>query len=415
MFDYDKWQEIFDSLKRHKLRTAATALAVWWGIFMLVILLGAGNGLQNSFERDFGDDAINSIWLWPGRTAEPYKGYKAGRFIQFHNEDYDAIKTRIEGVEYLSSRYFPSSQYLTEYEGTAIAFRLRSVHPDYQIIENSIMVEGRYINKIDVKKSRKVAVIGEIVKEKLFGKEKAAIGEYVKIHGTKFQVVGIFHDPNRKQEMEYIYLPISTAQGTFDREDRVHNIILTVGDATLEESEAIANNVRKELATIHNFSPQDEQAIYISNNIAEYKQFSMIFLGFKFFIWFVGIGSIIAGVVGVSNIMLIIVKDRTKEIGIRKAMGATPWSIVSMIMQEAIFLTATAGYIGLLMGFSVIYAIKYAMDKFELDEIQFFYNPEVDFTSVILALLFLVFCGTLAGLVPALQAARVNPVTAMKG
>ncbi len=413
MFEYDRWQEIFDSLKRHKLRTAATALAVWWGIFMLVILLGAGNGLQNSFKRDFGDDAMNSIWLWGGQTTKNYKGFKAGRRIQFENKDYNAIKEKVEGVEYLTGRYFVPGSYLTEYDGKALSLSIRAVHSDYLHIENTVMDEGRYINDIDIKKNRKIAIVGKLSKEDLFGKEKNAIGEYITINKTKFQVVGVFSDTGGEREMRTIYLPITTVQKTFSRGERLHNIVLTVGDATLEESEAIGDNIFQELATIHNIDPSDKQSIYVSNNIEEFNRFNVIFTGIKFFIWFVGIGSIIAGVVGVSNIMLIIVKDRTKEIGIRKAMGATPRSIVGMIMQEAIFLTSIAGYLGLLMGFGVVYGIKTLLDSVGAD-LEFFHNPEVDFLSVVLALLFLIICGTLAGLVPALQAVRINPIEAMK-
>ncbi|MEM6316873.1 MAG: ABC transporter permease [Bacteroidota bacterium] len=414
MFDYDKWQEIFASLKRHKLRTFATALAVWWGIFMLVILLGAGNGLRNSAERDFADDAINSLYVWRGRTSKPYKGYKAGRRIQFHNRDPEAIRANVEGVDLLSARYFPSSKYMTEYGGKALNFRMRAVEPEYQLIEYSEMIQGRYINDVDIKKKRKVAIIGDIAKDKLFGEEVNALGEYVKINGTRFQIVGVFFDGSSKREREFIYMPITTAQAVFDKEDRVHGMVITVNDETVEGSNAIAEQVRRELAAINHFDPEDTQAIGIYNNIEGYQEFKMVFTGFSFFIWFVGIGSIIAGVVGVSNIMLITVKDRTKEIGIRKALGATPWSIVSMIMQESIFLTAIAGYLGLIMGFSIIYGIDYLMTTYEIDDLEFFYNPEVDFTSVMLALLFLIVCGTLAGLVPALKAARVNPVVAMK-
>ncbi len=413
MFDYDKWQEIFDSLKRHKLRTFATALAVWWGIFMLVILLGAGNGLRNSAERDFADDAINRLVIWSNRTTKPYKGYKAGRRIRFKNQDPKAIRNNVEGVENMSGRYFPSSSFQTEYGKKSLTFRMRAIEPIYQKIEYTEMTEGRYVNDIDIKKKRKVAIIGDLAKEKLFGEGVNAMGEYVRINGTKFQIVGVFTDSN-KREREYIYMPLTTAQSVFDKEDRVHDISLTVGDATAEEANVIADNIRAELAALNHFDPSDEQAIGIYNNIESYQEFKMIFSGFSFFIWFVGIGSIIAGVVGVSNIMLITVKDRTKEIGIRKALGATPWSIVSMIMQESIFLTAVAGYLGLIMGFSIIYGVDYLMTTYEIDDLEFFYNPEVDFTSVMLALVFLIVSGTLAGLVPAIQAARVNPVVAMK-
>jgi len=413
MFDYDKWQEIFDSLKRHKLRTFATALAVWWGIFMLVILLGAGNGLRNSAERDFADDAINSLFVWSNRTSKPYKGYKAGRRIRFQNKDAKAVKTKVDGIDNMSARYFVSSRYQTEYNGKALTFRIRAVEDTYQVIEYTEMVKGRYVNSVDLEDKRKVAIIGDLAKEKLFGKDTKALGEYVRINGTKFQVVGVFTESN-KREREYIYMPLTTAQSVFDRIDRVHDMVLTVGDATPEQAKVIEENVRAELSALNYIDPEDEQAIGIYNNIESYQEFKMIFSGFSFFIWFVGIGSIIAGVVGVSNIMLITVKDRTKEIGIRKALGATPWSIVSMIMQESIFLTAVAGYLGLIMGFTIIYGLDYLMRTYEIDDLEFFYNPEVDFASVMLALIFLIVCGTLAGLVPALQAARVNPVVAMK-
>ena len=413
MLDYDKWQEIFESLKKHKLRTLLTAFAVWWGIFMLVILLGAGNGLQNSFEKNFGDDAINSIWLYPDRTSEPYKGLPAGRWIRFDNKDFDVLKNRVEGVEHITGRYYLGGELVVEYQGKALSYDVRSVHPDHLFIENTLVKNGRYINETDISERRKVCIIGKLVKESFFKENEDPLGQQLNIKGAKFTVVGVFEDDGGENEMRKIYIPITTAQRIFDTQDRIHQLIITVGDATLEESKKIEENIRQEFSGRHNFSPTDKQALYISNNIEEYQQFQSIFLGIKFFIWFVGIGSIIAGVVGVSNIMLIIVKDRTKEIGIRKAMGATPWSIVSMILQEAIFLTGVAGYIGLLTGFGVIYALQTFMEKNNI-ETEYFYNPEVDFGSVLSALIFLVICGTLAGLIPAIQAVRVNPVTAMR-
>lgn len=413
MFDYDKWQEIFESLSRHKLRTIATALAVWWGIFMLVLLLGAGNGLQNSFERDFGDDALNSIWIWPERTTQEYKGFKPGRRIEFRNEDYEAIKTKIEGIDKITGRYYIPSDYLAEYKGKALSFSIRAVHPDHLYLENTIMTNGRYLNQTDMDKFRKVCLVGKIVKEELMGKDIDPIGEYININGVEFKIVGEYIDEGHENEMRRIYIPITTAQRIFIGKDQISNLMVTVGDANEAESRKIGENIRLELAALHNFSPQDKQAVYIRSNLTEYKEFNLVFMGIKFFIWIVGIGSIIAGVVGVSNIMLITVKDRTKEIGIRKAMGATPRSIVLMVMQESLFLTGVAGYFGLITGFSLVYGIDSLMKKFDA-EIEFFYNPQVDFTSVILALVFLVVCGTLAGLIPALQAARVNPVEAMK-
>ncbi len=413
MFDYDRWQEIFESLGRHKLRTLATALAVWWGIFMLVLLLGAGNGLQNSFERDFGDDALNSIWIWPERTTMEYKGFKPGRWIEFKNEDFEVLKTKVEGIDKITGRYYIPSSYLAEYKGKALPFSTRATHPDHLYLENTIITKGRYLNETDMDEYRKVCAIGKIVKEELMGKDVDPIGEYINLHGVKFKVVGEYIDEGHENEMKRIYIPITTAQRVFVGRDEINNLMVTVGDATEKQSQKIAENIRTELAALHNFSPQDKQAVYIRSNLSEYKKFNMIFTGIKFFIWIVGIGSIIAGVVGVSNIMLITVKDRTKEIGVRKAMGATPKSIVMMIMQESLFLTGVAGYFGLISGFAVVYGLDQALIASGA-EIEFFYNPQVDFTSVVLALIFLVVCGTLAGLIPAMQAAKVNPVEAMR-
>jgi putative ABC transport system permease protein len=414
MFDYDKWQEIFQSLKRHKVRTMLTALAVWWGIFMLVILLGAGNGLQNSFNKNFADDALNSIWIFTYRTTLPYKGLKPGRWIRFHNDDYEMLENEVEGVEHITGRYYVSNRNLTEYKGKALQINIRSVHAGHQFLENTIMTKGRHINDRDVAENRKVCIVGEIAREELMGKsDKSVIGEYLTIKGTKFKIVGEFTDEGSDREKRHIYLPITTAQGIFGKDDMINQLMLTVGDATKEETLAMVETIRAKIATKHKFDIKDDQAIYVRARIEEYEQFQTIFKAMQVFIWFVGVGSILAGVVAVSNIMLITVKDRTKEIGIRKALGATPRSIVTMVMQEAIFLTSIAGYIGLLSGFSIIYGLNYFMESNDIQG-EYFYNPEVDFISVLAALIFLVVCGTLAGLIPAMQAAKVNPIVAMK-
>ncbi len=412
MFDYDKWQEIFDSLKRHKLRTALTALAVWWGIFMLVILLGAGNGLHNSFLHDFGDDAINSVWIYPGQTSKPWKGLPAGRSIQLTNDDYEAVRT-IEGVTHLTGRYYLSGDKFITFGGKALSFSIRSVHPDHLFLENTIMTRGRFLNEMDIRKRRKVCVLGKLVVEDLMPDVENPVGASVNIGGTQFLVVGVFIDEGHENEMRRVYIPITTAQRVFDREDRIHQLMAIVDTGKPREAERIAGRIRQSLAERHNFDPTDDQALYVRNNVEEFQKFQWVFRGIKLFIWFVGIGSIIAGVVGVSNIMLIIVKERTREIGIRKAIGATPGSIVAMILQEAIFLTGVAGYFGLICGFSVVYGLRRIMEANDID-MAYFYQPNVDFLSVLAALLLLVVCGALAGLIPALQAVRVNPVTAIR-
>ena len=413
MIDFDKWQEIFSSMKRHKLRTFLTALSVWWGIFMLVLLLGMGKGLQNSVEHNFRDDAINSLWISAWRTSKPYKGLPPGRYIRFTNDDFDLIKSQVPEVEYITGRYYLRGEFNIEYKGQSLSFDVRSVHPDHQVLENTIITEGRFLNDIDLKEYRKVCVIGKIVAEDFFGNDQDPIGNYLTIKGTDYKIVGIFRDEGHENEMRKIYLPVTTAQRVDSANGRLHRIMCTIGDATVEESMVIENKVRKLLAEQHKFAIDDESAVYISNEVEDYQEFQMVFAFIKGFIWFVGIGSIIAGVIGVSNIMLIVVKDRTKEIGIRKAMGATPFSIIGMVMQEAVFLTSLAGYIGLITGFGLIYGMNYLMVENNL-ELEFFRNPEVDFLTVLTALIFLICCGALSGLIPAMQAVRINPVTAMK-
>ena len=413
MIDFDKWQEIFSSMRRHKLRTFLTALSVWWGIFMLVLLLGMGKGLQNSVEHNFRDDAINSIWINGWRTSKPYKGLPPGRYIRFTNDDYNLIKSRVPEVEFLTGRYYLRGEFNIAYKNKSLSFDVRSVHPDHKVLENTIMTSGRFLNDTDLKEYRKVCVIGKIVAEDFFKNGKEPIGEYINIKGADYKVVGVFRDEGHENEMRKIYIPITTAQRVDSANGRIHRIMATVGDASVEEATRIENKIRFLLAEQHKFAPDDEQAVYLRNGVERFQEFQMVFAFIKGFIWFVGIGSIIAGVIGVSNIMLIVVKDRTKEIGIRKAMGATPFSIISMVMQEAVFLTSLAGYIGLLSGFGLIYGMNYIMIENQI-EIEFFRNPEVDFVTVLTALIFLIACGALSGLIPALQAVRINPVTAMK-
>ncbi len=413
MIDYDKWAEIFSSIKRHKLRTILTALSVWWGIFMLVILVGLGNGLQNSVEHNFSDDAVNSLWVYSGRTTMAYKGLPPGRYIQMTNTDYDRIKSQIEEVDHITARFYLRGEFSVKYKKKILSYQIRCVHPDHKVLENTIMSSGRFINDKDLTDYRKVCVIGEVIAEDVFGKDTDPIGEALTIKGVDYKIVGVFHDSGSRREMERIYLPISTAQRVESANGRINQLMMTMGDLPLSETFKVEQKVREELATLHKFDVNDRQALYINNQASEFQEFQTVFAFIKGFLWFVGIGSIIAGVIGVSNIMLIVVKDRTKEIGIRKALGATPNSILTMIMQESVFLTAIAGYIGMITGFLLIYGINYLLVSNDV-ELEYFRNPEVDFMTILYALILLVVSGGLAGLIPAMQAVRINPVIAMK-
>lgn len=406
MIDIDKWQEIFNSIRRHKVRTILTALGVFWGIFMLVILLGAGKGLQNGVEYEFRDDAMNSIWVRRGTTSMPYNGLPKGRLIKFFNEDYELLSDNYPEIENLTGRFFLSGDQIATYQRKNLSFPVRGVHPGHQIIENSIMTEGRYINALDVKMVRKVAVIGKIVEENLFEGE-AAIGKEIKIGGIVYTVVGVYTDTGSENEMRVIYIPISTAQKVYSGTEELHQLMFTAGDLPLDEMKKLENDIRSVFAQKHQFDPEDRRALFISNIAEEYQEFQNLFWAIRVFVWFVGIGSIIAGVIGVSNIMLIVVKDRTREIGIRKAIGATPSSIVGMILQEAILITAVAGYVGMAFGVLVI-SLMSSM------EVEYFRNPQVNLGVITAATIVLVISGALAGLMPAMQAAKINPVEAMR-
>ncbi|MFN7117860.1 MAG: ABC transporter permease [Saprospiraceae bacterium] len=407
MFDIDKWQEIFSSIRRHKLRTTLTALGVFWGIFMLVILLGAGNGLQNGVEYQFRDDATNSIFLRRGTTSMAYNGLPKGREIMFDNADFDHLGKEYKEIDHLTGRFYFSGDQTVSYDNKKLSFPVRSVHPDHQYLENTIMIEGRYINQLDIKEFRKSAVIGKIIKRDLFGEAGDAIGKEINIGGIIYKIVGVYEDTGSEDEMRVIYLPISTAQKVYSGKDDIHHLMFTAGDLPVDKMKELEERVRLDFAARKQFDPKDTRAVFMFNLAEEFQQFQQLFAAIKAFVWFVGIGTLLAGVIGVSNIMLIVVRDRTKEIGIRKALGATPYSIVSMIIQESVFITALAGYLGMLAGTGVIALIGSV-------ESEYFRNPQVNFGVIATATLVLVISGALAGLIPAVQAARINPVIAMK-
>ncbi len=407
MFDLDKWQEILSTINKNRMRTFLTGFSVAWGIFMLIVLLGSGKGLQNGINNQFRQDAVNTMWFGPGTTSKTFEGLKSGREIRFTDEDYEFVRDRLEGVDKISARFYMWQNRVVSYNKEYGVFDLICVHPDFQAIENATMVEGRFINDIDIKKRRKIAVIGRPVKEALFKNGKNPIGEYIKINNVLFQIVGVFTDKSERDETR-VYLPVSTAQMISGGANRIHNLSIT-STLSAKESEAFEKKIRAEFAKRHRFDKEDLNAMWISNTIKEYKMFSNLFMGIQIFVSIIGAFTIIAGIVGVSNIMIIVVNERTKEIGIRKAIGATPYSIVGMILLEAVFITGIAGYIGLLLGIGVLEGVSSI-----LPENPFFLNPEVDFTIAIISTLVLVLAGTIAGLMPALKASRIRPVVALR-
>lgn len=406
MINWDKWEEIIASIRRHKVRTVLTGIAVAWGIFMLVMLLGMSQGLQNGIAHSFEGDAINSIWLFPGRTSLPYKGLQEGRQITFDNDDYDFLKAQFPEISELSGEYSVGRERLVRYKQLTLSFQVRAMHPEGRVVENIIIEKGRWLSDEDQKQKRKVGVIGQIMKDKLFGDEEA-VGKEIIIDGVNYTVVGVYTDKEGEYAMRRIYLPVATAQLVYSANKKLNRMFLNSGTLDMAGMIQLENNIRNTLAQRKNFDPADRRAIYINNFAENFKSFQDLMFAIKSLMWIVGIFSIIAGVIGVSNIMLIIVKDRTKEIGIRKAIGATPRSIVGMIFQESIFITAISGYIGLAMGVGVMSLMKGI-------ESEFFRRPEIDLSIALVATFILIAAGGLAGLLPALQAARINPVQAIK-
>lgn len=412
MFDIDKWQEIFHTVKKNKLRTFLTAFSVSWGIFMLILLLGFGRGLQNGVESQFSDIATNSLWLNAGQTSMPYKGMKPGKQIRMDNVDFDQIKSQIAGVEYITGRFFCYGEYTIRYKDKYSSYEVMGCHPDHKFLENQITVKGRFINELDWKERRKVAAIGTKVVEGLFGEEDP-IGKQIDVKGIMYTVVGVFKDAGNEGEVRRIFIPISVAQLTYEGTNQLHQIMFTTGDANVEESNIIKQNVIALMSQRHKFAPEDSRALYIWNNVEEFQKFRSLFNGIQVFVWIVGLGTIIAGIVGVSNIMLIVVKERTREIGVRKALGATPWSIIGLFLQESIAITLLAGYIGLLAGIALMEFVNWAMINFEI-QTEFFKDPSVDLQTAAGATLLLVLAGTLAGFFPARKAAKINPIEALK-
>lgn len=409
MFDLDKWQEIFSTIKKNKLRTILTGFSVAWGIFMLVVLLGSGVGLENGVKKDFEGDAVNSIWVYQGQTSMPYQGMKVGRNIQFTNEDYDRMQAILgdKGENY-SGRAGIRGTGVISYKSQYGTFETTPVHPGTKELEEVEIQEGRFIHNRDIKEKNKVVIISYIVKQELF-KSSAALGEFIKVSGVPFQVVGVFKDKEDRDNRR-VYIPISTAQMVFNGGNRLYNVAFTTKEMTVDESKKAEEVIRASFAAKHKFNKEDKRAIWVRNNVEGYQRMQSLFAGIRMFIWIIGIGTIIAGIVGVSNIMIIVVKERTKEIGIRKAIGATPRSIIGLIMLESILIMSFAGYIGLTMGVGLLEILS---PQFSSPD-SYFLNPSADFSIAVRATLLLIFSGAIAGLFPALRASKIKPVDALR-
>jgi putative ABC transport system permease protein len=418
MIDRDKWQEIFHTLKQNKLRTGLTAFGVLWGIFMLMIMLGAGTGLQNAVYSGMGDFATNSMFIWTQATTMPYKGFPRGRWYRFELDDMIAVKNEIPGIDIMTPTVHGGGWRQTSnviYGLQKGAFRVEGVMPDENKVDPVDMAYGRYLNEFDEMNTRKVALLGYRVYEELFKNNEYPINKYIKLNGMYFQVIGVYKSKHTggwgEQQNSIIFIPFSTTEQIYNYPNIVDHFSI-VGKPTAD-----INQIEKEVKTIlakrHSVHPDDKGAFGCNNVGEEFKKIRGLFLGIKGLIWFVGIFTLLAGVIGVSNIMLIIIKERTQEFGIKRAMGATPMKIISTVISESVFLTLLAGLTGMALGIYIVEIVNKAIGNPDTNDVMFL-NPEIDFRIAITAVLILVLFGILAGIIPARRAVSIKPIEAIR-
>jgi len=406
MFDLDRWQEIFQALNKNKLRTALSGFTIAFAILLFTLLFGVGNGLKHTFEKQFAGDATNSVYINSGRTTKPYKGLQSGRRIQYRNDDMKFINEKFEDkIQFFSPNIQRNMQVI--YKGEQNRYNVRGVYPDYQPLESAVIQDGRFLTYLDLERRSKVVAIGRLVEKDLFG-NKHALGKNINIEGISYKVVGVFNDPGGDNDERYIYTPFTTFQSMYKPNDELDYIGLTFNPKlTVDQALAFTNSLTKLLKEKHSVDPRDQGAIRVRNYAEGTKNVEQFMGVLNIIILFIGIGTLVAGIIGISNIMVYIVKERTKELGIRKALGATPKSIVGMIMMESIFVTAIAGYSGLLLGVFALESLGDSLEKY------FILNPSVETYVVVGATIVLVIAGTIAGYIPAKRAASIKPIVAL--
>tara|TARA_B100000795_G_scaffold213022_1_gene166674 strand:- start:1878 stop:3110 length:1233 start_codon:yes stop_codon:yes gene_type:complete len=408
MFDLDRWREIFQSINKNRLRSVMSGFTVAFAILLFTLLFGIVSGLSNTFKSAFNDDAQNAMFVRVWKTSKPYKGLQTGRRVQLRNKEYNFVKEEYANkIQYQSARIYKNVA--IKYKSKADNYRLRAVHPDHQFLEKTIIDEGRYINERDIREKSKVIVIGRLIKKDLFG-EKNAMNKRVNVNGSSFLIVGVFSDEGGDNEERQAYMPVSTAQMMYGNNDYISQINLGYNpDLSLDAAIAFGNKMERDLRKKMNIHPDDQSALSV-RNMAEANKGVGMFMGALYaIVILVGSGTLIAGIIGISNIMIFVIKERTKEFGIRKALGAKPSSIVGMVVQESVLITTIAGYSGLSLG---TYILALIGDSLEKD--YFIKDPSVSPGIVIGATIVLVLSGLIAGYVPAKRAANIKPIVALR-
>ncbi|MEE3148501.1 MAG: ABC transporter permease [Bacteroidota bacterium] len=417
MFSKDRWDEIIEALSRNWFRTALTAFGVLWGIFILVVLLAAGKGLENGVKKDFGGIATNTMFMWTQTISKPYKGLPKGRRFNYDLDDVAALKQNIPQLRFVSPRNqlggFGGANNVVRGLNSG-AFNVYGDYPEYIEQQPMNITSGRFMNYGDIQQKRKVAIIGEGVRNALYDKGEEPIGTYIKINGVNFMVVGTYakvaSEGDSEENQKEIYVPFTAFSQAFNMGNRVGWMAVTAKDGF--SITALKPKVFDVIKSRHSIHPEDERAIGNFDLYEQYQKVDGLFIALKIVAYFVGILVLLSGIIGISNIMLIVVKERTKEIGIRRALGASPWSIRGQILMESVFLTIISGMVGISLGAALIYVLNKILDA--NGPVEMFANPSVELGTVITALFILIFSGLLAGFIPAQNAIKVKPIDALR-
>ncbi len=408
LFEKDTWKEVYDSVTKNKLRTAITMIGVWWGILLLIALLGAARGMENSFNRIFGDFATNSVFIWGQSTSLPFKGFQEGKGVRLKLSHVDKIKDNIEGIELVVPR--SRNQAMVVRNFLSGNYGVNGDYPLLDKIQKKKMMRGRFVNQNDINIKRKVAVISEEIYKQLFEKDENPIGQYIQINRMNFSVIGVFQNENVDMgPTTDIHIPFTTFQQIYNRGDRIGWMVVT-GKPEYNIKQ-IEEDIKLLLRNLNKIHPQDKRALGSFNLGKEFAKVTGFLTGMQFLTWFVGIATLIAGVFAIGNILLITVKERTKEIGVRRALGATPYEIKRQIVVEAVFLTLISGFLGIISGGWILIII----DRFwGQGEEATLVNASVSIAVVFISLIILVILGTLIGLIPAFKATSVKPIEALR-
>lgn len=419
MFDLDRWNEIWHALAKNKVRSLLTAFGVFWGIFMLIVMSGASNGLKNGIVEGVAKFATNSAFVWTDRTSEPFKGFKRGRYWNMNSDDLEYIRAHVPEMEYLTPKNFGRwNDAANVIRGKVTgSYNVKGDYPEYVKIDPYTILNGRWINEMDIRDKRKVCVIGEKVYETMFNADEDPLGEYLKISGVYYQVVGVIRPETRVningRAEESIFLPFTTMQQTYNMGNQVHFLAFTAKPGI--PVSVVEDKIKSIIKKRHSIAETDQQAVRSVNIEKQFQQMNGLFIGIGILTWIVGIGTLMAGVIGVSNIMLVIVRERTREIGVQRALGASPRTIISQIMLESVVLTTVAGYIGLSLGVGLLELVNKVLESnAKGGNEMFFRHPEVNINIAIAALTVLVIAGLFAGSIPAKRALSIKPIEALR-